>query len=132
MVLALDPVSCTATLGPRVAVLTRREFAVLDLLERAAGAVVAHERLLGEVWGPNTARANLRVAIAGLRRKLEPDPELPAVILAVPKLGYRLAIDGAPTPDPNGHVSQHSILSETRLPYLVDTKSKLLNEAKAV
>ena len=81
-----------------MAKLTRREFGVLDLLQRAAGAVVAHEALLGEVWGPNTARANLRVAIAGLRRKLEADPELPVLILAVPKLGYRLA--GAPGPDP--------------------------------
>lgn len=102
MVLVLDPVSRTATLGPRLAVLTRREFAVLDLLERAAGAVVTHETLLGEVWGPTTARANLRVAIAGLRRKLELDPELPAVILAVPKQGYRLEIAGAPGPTRTG------------------------------
>ena len=102
MFLALDPVSRTATLGESVARLTRREFGVLDMLQRAAGAVVAHETLLGEVWGPNTARANLRVAIAGLRRKLEPDPELPAVILAVPKLGYRLDIAGAPGPTRTG------------------------------
>lgn len=79
-----------------MAKLTRREFGVLDMLQRAAGAVVAHETLLGEVWGPNTARANLRVAIAGLRRKLEADPELPVLILSAPKLGYRLA--GCPWP----------------------------------
>lgn len=100
MSLALDPDSRTATLGECVARLTRREFGVLDLLQRAAGAVVAHETLLGEVWGPNAARANLRVAIAGLRRKLEADPELPVLILAVPKLGYRLA--GALGPNRTG------------------------------
>lgn len=89
--LTLDPLSLTATLDDRAAVLTSREFGVLRLLHDAAGAVVAHESLLGEVWGPHTARANLRVAIAGLRRKLEADPELPTRILAVPGEGYRLA-----------------------------------------
>ena len=91
----LDPATLTATLDERSAVLTRREFGVLSLLVEANGATIAHDTLLGEVWGPNTTRANLRVAIAGLRRKLEADPELPALILAVPGAGYRLA--GAPT-----------------------------------
>ena len=96
----LDPSTLTATLDERTAVLTRREFGVLSLLHEANGATVAHETLLGEVWGPNTARANLRVAIAGLRRKLEADPELPVLILSVPKLGYHLA--GAPGPTRTG------------------------------
>lgn len=88
----LDPATRTATLAGRTAVLTVREFAVLALLHKANGATVAHETLLGEVWGPHTARANLRVAIAGLRRKLEADTELPALILAVPGKGYRLVV----------------------------------------
>ena len=100
MLLSLDSLSRTATAGERVALLTSREFGVLEILHRAAGATVAHEILLGEVWGPHTSRANLRVAIAGLRRKLEADPELPSLILAVPKLGYRLA--GAPGPTRTG------------------------------
>ena len=85
-----DPANLTVTLGERTAVLTRREFGVFSLLQEANGATVAHETLLGEVWGPSTPRANLRVAIAGLRRKLEADPELPTVFLAVPGEGYRL------------------------------------------
>ena len=102
--LALDPSSRTATLGERTAVLTAREFEVLALLHDAAGAVVAHDTLVGEVWGPHTSRANLRVAIAGLRRKLEPDPELPATILAAPGEGYRLlfSASGAPGPTRTG------------------------------
>ena len=88
----LDPATRTATFGERTAVLTRREFGVLTMLHEANGAMVTHETLLGQVWGPNTARANLRVAIAGLRRKLEADPELPTLILAVPGEGYRLDI----------------------------------------
>ena len=96
----LDLATLTATLDHRTAVLTRREFGVLALLHQANGATVTHETLLGQVWGPHTARANLRVAIAGLRRKLEADPELPALILAVPGIGYRLA--GAPGPTRTG------------------------------
>ena len=100
----LDPATLTATLDQRSAVLTRREFGVLSLLYEANGATVAHEALLGEVWGANTLRANLRVAIAGLRRKLEADPELPALILAVPGQGYRLipTTTGAPRPTRTG------------------------------
>ena len=96
----LDPATLTATLGERTAVLTRREFGVLALLHNANGATVSHETLLGQIWGPHTSRANLRVAIAGLRRKLEADPELPALILAMPGEGYRLA--GAPGPTRTG------------------------------
>jgi two-component system, OmpR family, KDP operon response regulator KdpE len=96
----LDPATLTATLDERTAVLTRREFDVLALLHEADGATVTHDTLLVQVWGPNTQRANLRVAIAGLRRKLEADPELPALILAVPGEGYRLA--GAPGPTRTG------------------------------
>lgn len=93
----LDPATLTATLDERSAVLTRREFGVLALLVEADGSIVAHDTLLGKVWGPNTQRANLRVAIAGLRRKLELDPELPTLILAVPGEGYRLAGALGPT-----------------------------------
>lgn len=96
----LDPSTRTATLDKRTAVLTRREFGVLWLLHEANGATVAHETLLRVVWGPNTPRANLRVAIGGLRRKLESDPELPALILAVPGEGYRLIPAMAGVPDP--------------------------------
>ena len=95
--LTLDPSSRSATMGERAAVLTHREFGVLALLDDAAGAVVTHEILLGKVWGPHTARANLRVAIAGLRRKLEADPELPTRILTVSGEGYRLAGAAGPT-----------------------------------
>ena len=100
----LDPVTLTATLGERTAVLTKREFGVLTLLRDANGATVTHETLLGEVWGPNTARANLRVAIAGLRRKLEADAELPTLVLAVPGVGDRLnsTAPGAPGPTRTG------------------------------
>ena len=42
----------------------------------------------------------LRVNISNLRRKLESDPERPAVILTEPRVGYRLRMG---EPDPEGH-----------------------------
>ena len=44
-----------------------------------------------EVWGPGyeTAQGNLRVYMAQLRRKLEPDPSRPRHLLTEPGMGYR-------------------------------------------
>ena len=44
-----------------------------------------------EVWGPGyeTAQGNLRVYMAQLRRKLEPDPSRPRHLLNEPGMGYR-------------------------------------------
>ena len=50
------------------------------MLVRNAGRLVTHEQLLREVWGPEYGKETnyLRVYMAQLRRKLEPDPP-PAV-----------------------------------------------------
>ena len=86
----LDPATRGAATAARRAQLTRREFAVLALLADAGGETVPTARLLDQVWGPNTPVANLRVAIGGLRRKLEADPQLPTLLVTVPGEGYRL------------------------------------------
>lgn len=82
--------SLVATAGARSARLNPREFAVLEALCAAQGAAVGHDELLSTIWWPNAAMPNLRVAIGGLRRKLEADPELPVLILTVTGVGYRL------------------------------------------
>ena len=48
-------------------------------------------QLLSEGWGPGySAETNyLRVYVAGLRRKLEPDPSRPRHLLTEPGMGYR-------------------------------------------
>jgi two-component system KDP operon response regulator KdpE len=50
--------------------------------------------VLQEVWGPNygTETHYLRVYMAQLRRKLEPDPAHPCCLLTEPGMGYRLAV----------------------------------------
>lgn len=87
---SLDPASLTACTGERSARLNRREFAVLEALCARCGETVPHRELLAAVWGPHAEMPNLRVAIGGLRRKLEVDPELPTLIVTNAGAGYRL------------------------------------------
>ena len=55
------------------------------------GRLLSQKRLLREVWGPGyeTAQGNLRLYMAQLRRKLEPDPARPRHLLNEPGMGYR-------------------------------------------
>ena len=71
--------------------LTATEWHLLEVLVRHDGRTVEHHQLLREVWGPNyTDQTNyLRVYIAALRRKLEPDASHPRYLLTASGLGYR-------------------------------------------
>ena len=71
--------------------LTPTEWHLLEVLARHPGRLVTHQQLLHEVWGPQyTTETNyLRVHIANLRRKLEPDPARPRYVLTDPGIGYR-------------------------------------------
>ena len=71
--------------------LTATEWHLLEVLTRHAGRTVEHHRLLEEVWGPAyLGQANyLRVYVAALRRKLEPDPRNPRYLVTASGLGYR-------------------------------------------
>jgi two-component system, OmpR family, KDP operon response regulator KdpE len=57
----------------------------------APGKLLSQQQLLAEVWGPgyDRAKGNLRLYIAQLRRKLEPDPARPRWLLTEPGMGYR-------------------------------------------
>jgi two-component system, OmpR family, KDP operon response regulator KdpE len=71
--------------------LTPTEWQLLEVLVRHAGRLVTQRQLLAEVWGPgyqNEAHY-LRVYVANLRRKLEPDPSKPRHLLTEPGIGYR-------------------------------------------
>jgi two-component system, OmpR family, KDP operon response regulator KdpE len=71
--------------------LTPTEWQLLEVLVRHAGRLVTQRQLLAEVWGPgyqNEAHY-LRVYVANLRRKLEPDPSTPRHLLTEPGIGYR-------------------------------------------
>jgi two-component system KDP operon response regulator KdpE len=72
--------------------LTPLEYRVLECLSRSEGMIVRQSKLMAEVWGPDhidDTRA-LRVSIANLRGKLEPDPRRPRYLVTEAGLGYRL------------------------------------------
>ena len=68
------------------------EYRLLVLLARNAGRVLTHRQLLKEVWGPGHADQThyLRVYMATLRRKIEPEPARPRLLTTEPGVGYRL------------------------------------------
>jgi two-component system KDP operon response regulator KdpE len=71
--------------------LTPTEWHLLEVLVRNTGRLVTQTRLLQEVWGPSyRSETNyLRVYLAQLRRKLEPDPARPRHLITEPGMGYR-------------------------------------------
>src|SRR5215469_2028104 len=71
--------------------LTPTEWQLLEVLVRNSGRLVTQRQLLQEVWGPGyqTEANYLRVYVANLRRKLEPDPSVPRYLLTEPGMGYR-------------------------------------------
>jgi two-component system, OmpR family, KDP operon response regulator KdpE len=73
--------------------LTPKEFDLLRALARNRGRLMTHRALLGEVWGHayEDDTHTLRVHIANLRRKIEPDPAAPRYIRTDPGVGYRFA-----------------------------------------
>jgi two-component system KDP operon response regulator KdpE len=79
-------------LGGSEVKLTPIEWKLLALLARNAGRVVTHRQILNEVWGPGAGHQThtVRVHMAALRRKLEPDPARPRLLVTEPAVGYRL------------------------------------------
>jgi len=71
--------------------LTPTEWHLLTVLLRHPGKLLSQRQLLQEVWGPGYADAtgNLRLYMAQLRRKLEPDPARPRWLITEPGMGYR-------------------------------------------
>ncbi|GIH18821.1 DNA-binding response regulator [Rugosimonospora africana] len=87
--LRLDPYRREAYRAGRYLKLTRKQFAVLELLMRAAGGVVSAETLLEKAWDENADpfTSAPRVTMSTLRKVLgEPD-----LIRTVSGAGYRLA-----------------------------------------
>jgi two-component system KDP operon response regulator KdpE len=75
--------------------LTPIEWGLVDQLVRHRGKLVTQRHLLQQVWGPQYGEeANyLRVHMARVRAKLEPEPSRPKYFVTEPGLGYRF-LDG--------------------------------------
>ncbi len=86
--LRLDPAAHLVTRAGEAVPLARKEFAVLQTLMEAEGAVVSAEQLLERAWDENTDPFTnvIRVTVMNVRRKLGEPPVIETVIGA----GYRL------------------------------------------
>ncbi|MFE0460251.1 response regulator transcription factor [Kitasatospora sp. NPDC058965] len=97
--LRLDPFRREVHRDDRYVALTRKQFAVLEVLVAAEGGVVSAEDLLARAWDENADPFTnaVRITVSALRKRLGE----PWIIATVPGVGYR--IDAQPSPgDGNG------------------------------
>jgi two-component system KDP operon response regulator KdpE len=71
--------------------LTPTEWRLVEMLMRRPGHLVTQAELLEGVWGPKAVSKShyLRVQLAAIRRKVEPDPARPRYFITAPGLGLR-------------------------------------------
>jgi len=83
------------TRGDNEVRLTPTEWGIVEVLVRNAGKLVGQRQLLQEVWGPEYADESnyLRVHMAHIRGKLEPEAGHPRYFLTEPGMGYRFESD---------------------------------------
>ena len=93
----VDFVARRVTLAGAEVHLTPTEYALLAHLATRAGKVLTPRALLTAVWGPASGDdpGLLRVYVNQLRRKLEPEPARPRLVVTEPGVGYRLLPDEA-------------------------------------
>lgn len=79
-------------LGDRDTSLTPNEFKIVGLLGKHAGRVITYKSMLQQLWGPTASSDNkiLRVHMASIRRKIEPNPDEPQYIFTETGVGYRM------------------------------------------
>ena len=87
----VDLAAKRVTQGTRSVHLTPTEWQVVEVLVRNPGKLVSQRQLLQEVWGPQYGSETnyLRLYLAQIRRKLEPEPSRPRYFLTEPGMGYR-------------------------------------------
>ena len=70
---------------------TDKEFQILALLMRRSTEVVTRDEFLKEIWGEDVyvTHRTIDIHISALRRKLENNPEDPALIVSVRNAGYK-------------------------------------------
>src|ERR1700761_2147087 len=86
--LRLDPFRREGYRDGRHVALTRKQFAVLEVLGAAEGGVVSAEELLNRAWDQNADPFTnaVRITVSALRKRLGEPP----IIVTVPGVGYRI------------------------------------------
>ncbi|MDE6959662.1 MAG: response regulator transcription factor [Lachnospiraceae bacterium] len=79
--------------------LTQNEFKIVALLAKNCGRVLLYDRLIEQIWGPYSENDNtiLRVNMANIRRKIEPNPAEPVYLFTEIGVGYRMAEEDPPS-----------------------------------
>jgi two-component system KDP operon response regulator KdpE len=87
----VDLAAKRVTVGDEEVRLTPTEWHIVEVLVRNRGRLVTQTQLLKEVWGPKYEDETnyLRVYMAQLRRKLEPESSRPRYFITEPGMGYR-------------------------------------------
>lgn len=87
----VDLAAKTVTRNSREIRLTPTEWGIVELLVRNPDKLVSQRQILQEVWGPQYGEETnyLRVHLAHIRRKLEPDVSRPRYFITEPGMGYR-------------------------------------------
>jgi two-component system KDP operon response regulator KdpE len=77
--------------GDREVKLTPTELALLELFATHAGKPLFFEQIIQNVWQGASAASKdtVRVHVASLRKKIEPDPSNPRYLISEPWIGYR-------------------------------------------
>jgi two-component system KDP operon response regulator KdpE len=80
--------------------LSPTEWQLIEVLARHAGHLVTREELLSSVWGPRAVDKTqyLRVFMAGIRQKVEPDPPRPRYFVTIPGVGVLFLPEGRRPP----------------------------------
>lgn len=93
--LVIDTAARTVTRAGADVHLTPTEWDLLRAFLRHAGKTLTHRQLFRAVWSASSGdpQQYLRVYVANLRRKLEPDSVRPRIIITEPGVGYRLDPD---------------------------------------
>jgi two-component system KDP operon response regulator KdpE len=91
----IDLATKRVTRGDEEIRLTPTEWNLVELLVRNPGKLVSYRQLLREVWGPGYEKEThyLRVFMAHVRRKLEPEPSQPRYFHTEAGMGYRFHSD---------------------------------------
>jgi DNA-binding response OmpR family regulator len=95
--LLLDPSTQTVTRDGANIDLTRKEYAILEVLMRRSGGIVSRSRLAEQVWKADLVGIDnlIDVHVGNLRRKID-RPGLPTLIQTVRGRGFQLVAPGAP------------------------------------
>jgi DNA-binding response OmpR family regulator/class 3 adenylate cyclase/tetratricopeptide (TPR) repeat protein len=92
--------------------LTHGEFGLLRVFVQRVGRVLSRDQLLQLVSGRDAEAydRSIDMQIVRLRRKIEPDPKRPTLIVTIPNSGYKFTarvgqVDAAASPDPEPAVA---------------------------